>query len=401
MAVRSPIVLGGLLTALTAFGAVSTDLYLPALPVIGKALGADATSVQMTYTALLVGFALGQLLYGSFSDRFGRRPVLLVGLSVYFLSCILCYFAWHVDVLIVGRFVMGVGACSGPVLGRAIVRDIFGREKSAKMLSYMGTMMGLIPAVAPLLGGYLTAEFGWQSNFAFLGLFATLTILGTIFLLHETNKWQDPQALQPGRMMAAYRELLGSRPFMAYTMAVTFGFGAFTAYIANVPFVLVDQLKVPVEDFGYYFAIVVVGFMVGTIFGGRLTGRVGIPRITLAGILILTGAAAAGAVFALSGIVTVAAVIGPAAVMLLGIGLVFPNGIAGAIGPFPTMAGAASALLGCCQMATGAVVATITAGLYDGTTVPMSLGMVGSAAICLVLFLALGRGRETGRVLAE
>lgn len=391
---RRPILLGGLLTALTAFGAISTDLYLPALPAIGRALQADAAAVQITYTALLVGFALAQLVYGSMSDRFGRRPVLLAGLGIYFVSCIVCFFAWHIDILIAGRFLMGLGACSGPVLARAAVRDIFGRERSAKMLSYMGTMMGLIPAVAPLIGGYLTATFGWQANFAFLGLFAAVAILGTLLLLHETNRWRDPHALQGRRMVQAYRTLLGHRAFMAYTMAVTFAFAAFTAYISNVAYVLVDQLDVPVEEFGYYFAIVVAGFMSGTFVGGRLTGRVGIPRITLVGILILLAAAAVGAALSLGGVTTLLSVIGPAAVMLHGIGIIFPNGIAGAIGPFHAMAGTASALLGFLQMGIGAAVATVTASLYDGTTLPMALGILASSAVCLLLFLALGRGHE-------
>jgi DHA1 family bicyclomycin/chloramphenicol resistance-like MFS transporter len=329
------------------------------------------------------------------SDRFGRRPVLLVGLAIYFLSCILCFFAWDIDVLIAGRFVMGLGACSGPVLARAIVRDIFGRERSARMLSYMGTVMGVIPAVSPLLGGYLTGTFGWAANFAFLGLFSAAALLGSLLLLHETNQWRDPQALQVRRLAGAYRTLLGHRAFMAYTMAVTFGFAAFTAYITNIAYVLVDQLGVPVEDFGYYFAIVVAGFMSGTIVGGRLTTRLGIPRITLIGIVVLVAAAAVGAALALGGAVSLLTVIGPAAAMLHGIGLIFPNGIAGAIGPFHRMAGTASALLGFIQMATGAAVATVTASLYDGTTVPMALGILASSLICLALFLALGRGHET------
>ncbi len=401
MSRRRTILLGGVLTALTAFSAVSTDLYLPALPEIGRAMKADAASVQFTYTSYLIGFALGQLVYGSLSDRFGRRPVLLVGLGVYFVSCILCFFAWDIDVLIAARFVMGMGACSGPVLGRAMVRDIFGRERSAKMLSYMGTVMGLIPAVAPLIGGYITATFGWQANFVFLFIFAAVTTVGTVLLLHETNQWRDPDALKARRLIGAYKTLLCSRSFMAYTMAVTFGFGAFTAYISNISYVLIDQLKVPVDDFGYYFIIIVAGFMLGTIIGGRLTGRLGIPRMTLYGILIMVAAASVYAILALAGAVDVFSVIVPAAVMLIGLGLVFPNGMAGAIGPFYMMAGTASALLGFIQMGTGAVIATVTASLYDGTTLPMALGMFTASVICLVLFLALGRGHETAPAPAE
>lgn len=401
MSRRRTILLGGVLTALTAFSAVSTDLYLPALPEIGRAMQADAASVQFTYTSYLIGFALGQLVYGSLSDRFGRRPVLLVGLGVYFVSCILCFFAWDIDVLIAARFVMGMGACSGPVLGRAMVRDIFGRERSAKMLSYMGTVMGLIPAVAPLIGGYITATFGWQANFVFLFIFAAITTVGTVLLLHETNQWRDPDALKARRLVGAYKTLLCNRSFMAYTMAVTFGFGAFTAYISNISYVLIDQLKVPVEDFGYYFIFIVAGFMLGTVIGGRMTGRLGIPRITLYGIFIMVAAASVYAALALAGAVNVFSVIVPAAVMLIGLGLVFPNGMAGAIGPFYNMAGTASALLGFIQMGTGAVIATVTASLYDGTTLPMALGMFSASVICLVLFLVLGRGHEPAPAPAE
>ena len=155
-----------LLTALVAFGAISTDLYLPSLPAIGAGFAADISQVQLTLSVFLVGFAVSQAVYGPLSDRFGRRPVLLGGLSIYLIASLACMTAPGIGSLIAWRFVQALGACTGVVLGRAIVRDVYGREGAARMLSYMGMAMALAPALGPILGGYLQVWFGWRANFA-------------------------------------------------------------------------------------------------------------------------------------------------------------------------------------------------------------------------------------------
>lgn len=166
-----------ILTALVAFGPLSTDMYLPSLPAMKAEFGASVSDVQLTLSIFLAGFAVSQLLYGPLSDRFGRRPILIFGIFAYGIASVACFLATSIEMLIVARFFQAFGACSGPVLGRAIVRDVFGQDRAAQVLAYMGSAMALAPAVAPLAGGYLQVWFGWQASFVFLAGFAFLLVL--------------------------------------------------------------------------------------------------------------------------------------------------------------------------------------------------------------------------------
>jgi DHA1 family bicyclomycin/chloramphenicol resistance-like MFS transporter len=389
MARRKDVVLGALLTALVAFGAISTDMYLPAMPSIGVYFGAEPGLVQLTLSVFFAGFALAQLAYGPLSDRYGRRPVMLGGLVVYFLGCGACALAQSIEQLIAGRFLMSLGACAGPVLGRAVVRDIFGQERAAKALAYMGMIMGLVPAVAPILGGYITANFGWRGNFIFLTVFATLCLISTALLLRETNQWRNPEATRIRRMAAIYWELLHNRTFLAYALALTFGFTALTAFVSNSSFVLVRAMGVPVEEFGYYFSAVVIGYMIGTFISTRLSGPLGLARTAILGASLMAAGAAVAVTLAFAGLNTPSAVVFPAAAMLIGIGLLFPNALAGAIGPFFDRAGSASALLGFIQMSMGAVMSLVSGLFFDGTARAMTVGMALGAALSLILLLVL------------
>ena len=155
-----------LLTLLVAMGAISTDIYLPSLPSIAAEFSTDTASVQLTLSIFMIAFAVSQLVYGPLSDQFGRRPVLLGGMSLYLVASTGCAMADSIETLILARFLQALGACSGPVVARAIVRDVFGRERSAKVMAYMGTAMALAPVLGPIAGGFLQVWFGWQANFA-------------------------------------------------------------------------------------------------------------------------------------------------------------------------------------------------------------------------------------------
>ena len=199
-----------LLTALVGFGAISTDLYLPSLPAIGESFGSTTAEVQLTLSVFLVGFAVSQIVYGPLSDRFGRRPVLIGGVAIYLLATLACLAAGSIGLLIGARFVQAVGACAGVVLGRAIVRDIYGREGAAKMLSYMGVAMALAPALGPILGGILQVLFGWRANFLVLAIFGGVCLLGVLLVLPETNRWRDPAATDPARLIRSRRPPSGA-----------------------------------------------------------------------------------------------------------------------------------------------------------------------------------------------
>ncbi|WP_404382909.1 multidrug effflux MFS transporter [Caenispirillum salinarum] len=390
-----------LLTALVAFGPVSTDMYLPSLPAMTRAFETSVSMVQLTLSVFTAGFAFGMLFYGPLSDRFGRLPVLMGGVTLYVAASVVCMVAPTIEALLAGRFLQALGACAGPVLGRAIVRDVYDRAEAARMLSYMAAAMALAPAVAPLIGGGLHAAFGWQSNFVVLTGFGVVILAAVWVALQETNRHRDPHALRPSRIIANFLHLLKSRAFMGHTACVALAFGGLFSFISGSSFVVIDVLGVKPGYFGFAFMAVVIGYITGAFGGGRLTGRLGIERMLFIGSLLVAAAGTTAMALAWAGVETVVAVIAPISVYFLGAALVMPNGTAGAIGPFPRMAGAASSLLGFLQMGMGSLTGYLVGLLHDGTTRVMttSIGLMGLAT--LGVFLLAVRGLREGEEPAE
>jgi len=338
-----------LLTAMVALGPVSTDLYLPSLPTIGAAFATDQATVQLTLSVFLVGFAFSQLACGPLSDRFGRRPVILGGLALYLVASLACAAAPSIEVLIFARFCQAVGACVGPVLGRAAVRDIYGRERAARMLSYMGMVMALAPAFGPIIGGFIEAWFGWRANFVLVSAVGLTVLVATAVTLPETNRWKSPDATRLGHLIGNYRSLLRHRRYVGYVLVVACTYSGIFSFISGSSFVLIGILGLDPEVYGFCFAAIVVGYMVGAFGSGRYTVRIGVERMVQLGTAIQLVGGAAGLVLYAVAPPSVAGIVAPVAVFMIGTGLAMPNAQAGAIGPFPRMAGSASALLGFCQ----------------------------------------------------
>lgn len=377
-----------LLCLLVALGPISTDLYLPSLPGLARAFATDVAEVQLTLSVFLVGLAGGQLVYGPLSDRFGRRPVLVVGLVIYTAASIACALAPSMELLIAARFLQAIGACAGPVIGRAVVRDVHGREGAARILSYMSAAMALAPAIGPILGGFLEVWLGWQANFVALMVYGAAGLVGVALLLPETNPGRDDMATRFGSMLSNYGALARHRVYLGYALCVAFSYSGIFSFISGSSFVLVDVIGLTPDQYGFCFAAIVVGYMAGTIASGRVTRRFGIDRmIAVGGALSVAG----GLVLALlgwlgpwPGFAGAAAVVLPMMLFMAGTGFVNPNATAGAIGPFPRMAGAASALLGFLQMSLAALVGIGVGHLHDASARPMTTA-IALAAIAVVI----------------
>lgn len=380
---------GALLTALVALGQISTSIYIPSLPFLVDALDATASDVNLTLSVFLCGFAICQLVYGPLSDRFGRRPVLMLGVGLYVAASFACVFAASIEMLIAGRLVQGLTACSGPVLGRAIVRDIYGPTRSAKAMATIGVALAISPAVAPIIGGYLQLWFGWRANFVFLGMVGISILAAVAALLAETNPHRDPRALDPGRLLAAVRALVTDRRYWGYTLSVAFVFAGLMAFTAGAPFVFIDGLGMSPERFGMLSVFNVTGFVAGSLAAVRLTPRLGIDRLLLAGVGL--GLAGGGVMAAIAGAghVGVVAIIAPMTVFAVGLGIVLPNGIAGALAPFPRIAGSASALLGFVQMIIAGGASLAVGRFAHGIPLPMAMVIAFTSAAAFAAFTML------------
>jgi DHA1 family bicyclomycin/chloramphenicol resistance-like MFS transporter len=308
----------------------------------------------------------------------------LGGLVLYGLASVACAFAYDIASLLVGRTVQAVGACCGPVLARAVVRDLYARDDAARVLAFMGAAMGLIPAAAPILGGQVEIIVGWRGNFFALFGFGVLVLLATFFFLAETNRECDPMALHPVRMARNYAELIGHRVYVGFMLAVAFAFGGLFAFISGSPFVLIGVYGVGPDEFGFFFSGGVIGFISGSLITARLGKRIGLERTLKLG----AGIAAIGAAAILAvaffgprtGHFAALLMVGGMIIYLTGFGMVMPNGYAGAISPFPRKAGAAAALVGCVQMATAALFGALVGAWHDGTPEPMAIVIALSTA---------------------
>jgi MFS transporter, DHA1 family, multidrug resistance protein len=380
------VAVAALLTMLVAFGPISTDMYLPSLPALVSDFGSDVPTVQLTLSVFLVAFAVSMLVYGPLSDRFGRRPVLIGAIAIYVVASVACALAPTIEALIAARAMQAVGCCAGPVLARAVVRDVYGRERAAAVLSYMGTAMALAPAIGPVLGGWLQVVYGWQATFWVLTAFSGVALVGVLTMLDETNAHRNPDALSMRGMLHAYRTLLSHRGYVGYVATIAACYSIIFSFISGSSFVLIQVVGLTADVYGLCFAAMVIGYMSGTFISGRFGRRIGLDRLILTGATIATAAGVAMAGFAWAGETHIETIVIPQVIAMLGVGLVFPNCQAGAIGPFPTMAGAASSLLGFSQMGVAAAVGLAIGLTFDGTARPMATAIAIAALMTLLSF---------------
>jgi MFS transporter, DHA1 family, multidrug resistance protein len=381
-----------ILGALSAFAPMSIDMYLPSLPTLAAEFGASTSATQLTLSAFFIGLAIGQALYGPLADRFGRKPALYIGLTVYAIATIGCASAYSVESLIVWRFAQALGGCAGVVVARAVVRDLFDQWGSARMLSTMMLVMGAAPMLAPLLGGWLLGVSGWRSIFWVLLAFGLLCLVATVAVLPETRS----RTSMSSGVVAALRDyagLLGHRRFLGYVLAGGFAQAGMFAYISGSPFVFIDVYGVPAHAYGWLFGLNALGLITASQINARLIRRLGPDRL-------LARANLANAVFgallvavAVSGWGGLIALLVPLFGYVASLGFSYPNAAAGAMAPFPERAGSASALLGTVQFGIAAIAGAAVGWWHDGTALPMAvvIGLCGATAFAAQRTLVAGK----------
>ena len=386
-----------LLGGLTAFGPLSIDMYLPALPAIGRDLAASESVIQLTLTACLVGLALGQILAGPLSDRLGRRRLLLIGVAGYVLASLLCATAPVASVLVGFRLLQGLAGAAGIVIARAIVRDLYVGSAAARYFSRLVLIMGLAPILAPVIGAQLLRVTSWHGIFVTLAFVAALLWLGAVVGLPETL----PAARRSGGglrvTLATFRALISDARFIGYALSAGLAFGAMFAYISGSPFVLQGIYGVSPQTFSLIFGTNALGFVIASQVNGSLVGRIPPARLLVAGLIT---AATSGIVLLLAvliGGLGLVAVLPPLFSLVSSIGFIVPNATALALSRRPNAAGTGSALLGVIQSGVGAVGAPLVGVAGISSALPMA-GVIavsaGGAILAFVVTSAVAGRRE-------
>lgn len=372
-----------LLIAMSLLTAISIDIYLPSLPAISNNFSAAYSKVQLSMSLFLFGFAITQLVCGPLSDRFGRKRILLFGLIIYLIATLLCSLSTSINMLIFARFLQAVGACVGPVTAFAIVRDIFEQHQSVKILAYISTAMSVSPVLAPIVGGYLQHWLGWRSCFAFLAIFDVLLISTVYLKLPETNRGYDKRPFRPLTLLRNYRFILSNTQYQLFAFCLICGFSALFSFIINSPEILINQIKISPQDFGYLFSVNALALIIGGLITARLTTRIEFERIITIGASICLIAGLIMLSLALTLAISAASIIVPMLLYSIGIAMIVPTTIAGAMKPFPEKAGAASAMINCLRYLGASIIAPLV-GYFHGKS-ELSLGIV--ITICSVLML--------------
>lgn len=367
---------------------ISTDLYLASLPGLSARFGVPASTVQLTLSLFMAGFGAMQLVSGPMADRYGRRPVMLGGLALYVAASLACAAAPTIGVLIAARFAQAIGCCTVVVVGRAIVRDAFAPAAGARVLAHASSILAGFAMAGPVIGSLLEVGFGFRGAFVFIAAIGIALLAVTARLLPETLEQRDVTALEPRRMIAGYATILCSPVFLVYTAAGSASYGGLFAFISGSSFVLIEVLGVPAGWFGACFAVVVAGYLGGTLACRRLLARVGLPRTIVAGASLAAASATTGAAFALAGVHHVAALLVPTFGYFFAHGIVFPCAQAGATSVFAERAGAAAGLFGALVMLVAVLIGTWIGASFDGTPVPLALTLAcaGLATLAVARF---------------
>lgn len=385
-----------LLALLTSLGPLSTDMYLPSLPSIAVDLNVSAAEVQLTLSAFLLGFAGGQIIYGPISDRLGRKPTLIAGLVIYALAGLICAVAQNIETLIAARFLQALGASGPIVLARSIVRDVYGGNDAGRELARIGSIMGLVPAVAPAIGGVMEIAFGWHSTFLATFAIGAGLIAMIVIRLPETLQHRHTDPLSLRTILRGFAALLSHAGYRAYVAIVSVTYAGLFAFISGSSFILQGSYGLSEIMFGLAFGACALAYVLGTLIGQRLVPRRGFAWALGVGCALQTLGAAAMCGGIAFGPGNAIEIVGPMMIYMVGVGVGLPQSMAGALLPFPERAGAASSLMGFTQMVLAAGVGMLVGHGLGGSAWPLAIAVLVMGVASLVIYLATRSVRAGG-----
>jgi MFS transporter, DHA1 family, multidrug resistance protein len=377
-----------LLSLLISFASISTNLYLPAMPLMAVTLGVDDSSLALTISGFLIGFSLGQLVWGPFSDRYGRKRPIAVGLLLFIVGATGCALSMDVVTMIGFRVIQGIGACASVVLARAIVRDIYAGSHAARMMSTLMTVMTVAPLLGPSIGSAIVDVYSWRAIFWLLTGIGLLTLL-LLRALPETLPQASRNRRNALQAYSTYMKLLRHRRLLGYAGVVGCFYGGLYAYIAGTPLVYIAHYHVLPGEYGTLFAVNVLGIVITNQINSRLAMFVDCDRIILAGVAVAAMAGVALCFITCTGAGGLVGVVIALFVFVSMSGFIVANSIAGALNTFSSDTGAVSALVGCIQYGTGilgsALISTLSSGSPSSMGIVIALMSVGSVVAALAL----------------
>ncbi|MFN9847371.1 MAG: multidrug effflux MFS transporter [Alphaproteobacteria bacterium] len=380
-----------LLGSLTAMGPLAIDMYLSTLPAIGQSLRATPASTQATVSTFLAGMAIGQLVYGPWSDRIGRRAPIMLGVVIFIAASVACALATSVEQLLAARFVQALGACAGAVVSRAVVRDTFDHTETARTLSLMMLIMGLAPILAPLLGAALLAFGGWRLNFWFMAAFGIVVGVIAVLRLKESRSEATARQAASENPFQSYAALLRQPRLVGYALAGALNGATLFTYIATSPSLIMGTYGYSAALFPWIFGLNALGIVGSGQINRMILRRVHPDRVLSVASRIAVGLGVALMIAAYTGIGERWTVLPLVFLVFCSLGFMQGNTTAGALNVDPLRAGSISALMGAVGFAAGALASTLAAVLHDGSARPMALVMIlALAGSALALrFLAL------------
>lgn len=377
-----------LLTTISATGALALNMFVPAIPRLAQALNSEKETVQLTISLYLAGLAVAQLFVGALSDRFGRRPVLLIGLILSGCASLACVAMSSIYGLVAMRILQAFGSATGQTNSRAIIRDVFDRERSAKMLSIVASAMTVAPMIAPLVGGVVETFFGWQGIFLFTGVVSLGAAVWVWFALPETRS-RESRAVAEDKFVATVITLAKDPRFIGFAAHAALSSAAFFIFLGAGPHVIITMMGRSSAEYGIWFMPIAGGFLLGNVITTRMAVRVGLERMLLWGNIIYMAGAIIGLLFLFKvDAMGPLAIVLPSCIMAVANGILLPNGIAGAVSIRPQVAGTASGFLGFLQMGCGALLTQLGGHLVANATgaAPMIYANFVGALVCLLFY---------------
>lgn len=367
--------MAGLLGAMAMLGPLSIDIVLPVLPTMAQELGEPMGRIEWSMTAIFAGGALGQLLYGPLSDRYGRKPVILIALILFTISTIAVSRTTTLEPIIFWRFIQGLVMASGRIIANAAARDQFDRERLGKLISLIFLVSVSASVINPIIGGFMVTHFGWQSVFLVMTGYGVTLILAVTFFFTETISNKDSAALRPIRIILNFSHPMRNQGFKTCLLSGGFAVAGFVAFLSASSGVAKSNFGLNAQEYSYAFAGVIAPFLIVSIFSNHYIERIGSHRFIIMGGFLEAIGGLGMLVFALAGSSHPLSFFGPMALFVIGFSFLYPLSTAKALNPFKAIAGTASSLLGFTQNIMGAGVSALLAVFIDGTALPISLAI--------------------------